>query len=385
MSRDFILVALALICWGFGEGMFFYFQPIYLEKLGASPIGIGAILGGLGTAMTIAHIPAGYLADRLGRRPLMWLSWTIALTAAWIMALSNSLNIFVLGLMLYGITGSVISVINSYITAARGKLSVARVITLITAAYSFGSILGPWVGGIIGDRAGLRQVYLVAACTFILSTLIIYSIRPQPVEHVDHSQKKFILPFNYHFYRYLGVVFLVIFALYLPQPLSSNYLENERSLSLGQIGQLGSIAGIGIVIISLLLGNLHTRTGFLLAQASVGFFAFFLWKGTNFTWYALGYLLLGGFKVVRSFATAQTQSLVNQSNMGLAYGITETAASIPITLAPPLAGILYQIQPNIIYPISLLLIIASLLLSIFFIPSAQSTSAIEIQSINKTE
>jgi len=35
MSIDFILVNLSLITWGIGEGAFMYFQPLYLEELGA--------------------------------------------------------------------------------------------------------------------------------------------------------------------------------------------------------------------------------------------------------------------------------------------------------------------------------------------------------------
>jgi hypothetical protein len=45
MKRDLILVAIAMFAWGLGEGMFLYFQPLYLEELGANPIMIGTILG----------------------------------------------------------------------------------------------------------------------------------------------------------------------------------------------------------------------------------------------------------------------------------------------------------------------------------------------------
>jgi hypothetical protein len=31
MTRDLILVALSLFAWGLGEGMFIFFQPIYLR------------------------------------------------------------------------------------------------------------------------------------------------------------------------------------------------------------------------------------------------------------------------------------------------------------------------------------------------------------------
>ncbi len=78
MSRDLILLGFSLMTWGVGEGMFFIFQPLYLQQLGANPVTIGAIFGAAGIAMTVAHIPAGHLADRIGRKPLLLASWILA-------------------------------------------------------------------------------------------------------------------------------------------------------------------------------------------------------------------------------------------------------------------------------------------------------------------
>jgi MFS family permease len=104
MKRDLVLILSALCIWGIGEGMFFFFQPLYLEALGANPVMIGSILGAMGIAMTIVLIPAGYLSDHIGRRPLIRASWIIGMLAALIMALANNLTQFVTGMLLYGLT-----------------------------------------------------------------------------------------------------------------------------------------------------------------------------------------------------------------------------------------------------------------------------------------
>jgi MFS family permease len=74
MNQDLILMAVSYLFWGIGEGMFLYFQPVYLQQLGADPVKIGLILGAVGVAMTVAQIPAGYQADRFGRRRFIWAS-----------------------------------------------------------------------------------------------------------------------------------------------------------------------------------------------------------------------------------------------------------------------------------------------------------------------
>lgn len=370
MSRDLILVALALVTWGVGEGMFLYFEPIYLEQLGADPLAIGSILGGVGMAMAISYLPAGFLSDRYGRRPMLRLAWLIGTAATWIMALANSLGLFVAGIALYGFTSFVVVPLNSYVTQAHGKWSVARTITLISASFNLGVIIGPLIGGWIGETFGLKRTFFLAACLFILSTGLIYFIRPQPIENTGKRtpSQAWRGLVNRRYLQFLFVIFFVTFSIYLPQPLSQNYLLNERGLDLTQIGQLISIRSLGIVLLSLLLGQLNPRRGYLLAQLGMAAFSLLLWRGTSLPWYMAGYFLLGSYQTARSLTIAQGRSLVQIDNIGVGYGLLETAMTSAIILAPPLAGLLYQLSPNLIYSTSLILIAGALVGTKFLSP-----------------
>jgi len=368
VTADLLLLGISMLAWGFGEGMFYYFQPLYLQQLGADPIQIGYLLGALGIAMTVAHIPAGYLADKIGRRPMLWASWIIGAIAAWVMALSHSLVLFSAGMLLYGLTTCVISPLNSYVTAARGKLSVGRAITLISAMYNTGAVLGPLVGGWIGEGYGLRMAYIAASIVFLVSTIIILFIHAQPTERHDLEHPPLNLLANRRYIGFMSVAFLAMFATYLPQPLTPNFLQNERGLSLGLIGRLGALNSLGNVLLNLTLGNLNTRLGFLLGQAAVGLFTLLMWQGTGLPAYALGYFLLGGYRAARSLIAAQVRTLVHQAQMGLAYGITETINSLPLILTPPIAGLLYASGPVSVYPVGLVLITISILISLRFTP-----------------
>lgn len=368
MSRDLILFAITLFTWGIGESMFFIFQPLYLEKLGASPLEIGTILGAMGVAMATAHIPAGYLADRFGRRPLIWTAWLFGLTAAWLMALARSLPGFIAGMLLYSLTAFVSSPMNSYITAARGRLSIGRVLTLISASYNGGAIIGPWLGGLIAEEYSLGTIYLVSASIFIGSTIIVFFLRPQPVDRQEIERESRVTVINTRLITYLVVTFLAMFSMVLPQVLAPNFLQNERGLNYSQIGQLGSISGAGIVVLNLALGSLAARTGFLLSQAAMLVFVLLLWKGNQYGWYAAAYALLGGYRVARSLAIAQIRNLAHQSKMGLVYGINETVAASAVILAPPIAGWIYSHDPTMILSISAVLIVISLLISARFLP-----------------
>jgi len=368
MKRDLILVGIAMFAWGLGEGLFIFFQPIYLQELGADPILIGTILGGFGMAMTLSHIPAGFLADRIGRKPLMVAAWLTGTIACWAMAFATTLSMFTIGLFFYGTTLFVMSPLQSYLTAARGQLSVGRVITLMSAGYNLGVVVGPIIGGQIGDHYGLRQAYFVAGVIFVLSLIVISFIRPQPVEQAVARQGGNRLFISKRYLVYMGVIFFAFLAMYLPQPLTPNYLANQAGFDLSRIGVLFSISSFGVVVLNLLLGSLPALTGFILGQVAMALFCLVLWFASDYGWYVLGFLMLGGFRTARNLGIAQVRELVPAAKMGLAYGVAETAGGVAVILAPILAGLLYTQNPILMYVVGLGLILVSIFVSARFSP-----------------
>ncbi len=371
MTKDLILVIVSLFTWGIGEGMFFYFQPLYLQQLGASPVGIGSIIGATGILLVLTQIPAGYLGDRFGRRQFLWLSWVIGCIATWVMAASNNLSFFIVGILLYGMTGFVTPPLNSYLTHARGKWSVAQAITFASAAYNLGAVAGPTIGGTIAEQYGIKPIYYIAAGIFLVSTIILFFIAKQPVEQRSPETRSNQLLKNTRFMVLLGVVFFTMFATYLPQPLAQNFLQNEKSVSLSNIGLLGSLGSLGNAVLLVTLGNLRSRRGFLAGQIAVLIFSLTLWLGTGLPWYMMGYFLIGGYKAIRSLSLALSRSLIHASQMGTAYGLIDTVASIAIILAPTLAGLLYEMNPSMVFMVAGVMILISIGFSLAFIPSKE--------------
>jgi MFS family permease len=373
LNRNLIFIALALFTWGIGEGMFFNFSPIYMQQLGSDPQQIGVILGAFGAAMAITHIPAGRLADRIGRRPMLIAAWFLGMLSAVIMALATNLTAFVAGLLVYGLTAFVSSSLSSYVTAARGSWTVGRALTLTTATFSFGMTFGPALGGWIGEHYGLRTVYAVTAGIFAVSNVAIFFIQNQPVDRHDPDAPPARLLSNTRLLRFLAVAGLAVFAMHLAQPLTPNFLEGVKNLSLSDVGWVFTAGAFGNVIVSVLMGQLPPRVGYPISQALVGLFALLMWQATGLPLLALGYFLLGGFRAARPLALAQARELVHGSQMGVTYGVMETVSSIIFVLTPPLAGFLFERDPYIVYPLAMGLIGLSVIVSILFAPRHQPT------------
>jgi MFS family permease len=370
MTRDLLLMAIALFTWGVGEGMFLIFQPIYLQQWGADPLQIGGILGAMGIAMTVAQAPAGYLSDRVGSRPIMWASWILGTIAAGMMALAGTLTLFVIGLMTYGLTSFVVAPMNSYITSVRGKWSVERSLTVVSAMFHLGAVAGPLIGGIIAEAAGLQTVYRISTGIFLVSTLIVLMARRPPVEDetADLQIQRPNLLRNPRFVGLLVLIFLTMLTLYLPQPLTPNYLQNEQGFSLRTIGQLGSIGSFGNAALMLSLGHLSAPVGFLAGQAFLGLFALFMWQGQGTVPFFIGYFFIGGYRLSRSMALAYARSLVKSSEVGFAFGLVETGNAISAIVAPPLAGYLYTRSPELVYIVTVVAVIVMIVVNLFLLP-----------------
>jgi MFS family permease len=369
LNRSLLFVALALLLWGFGEGMFVNFVPIYLDQqFLLSKYEIGIVLGAWGFSMAITHIPAGRLSDRIGRRPLLIVAWVLGLASTLIMGLALVLPFFLIGLLGYGLTAFVSSPLSSYVTAARGNWPIGTVLSLTTATFAMGMVLGPVTGGWIGDHYGMRMSFFVASVLFLISNVFIFLIERQPIDHHDPEAPPPGLINNQRFVILMGVLAFAIFAMYLSQPLTPNFLASVRGLSLSETGIIFTVGALGNSLMAILFSRVPPRRGFLVAQGLVILFAFLIWKGSSLPVFMLGYFLLGGFRAGRPMVMAQARELVHDSQMGVTYGIMETIGAVIFVLTPPLAGLLFELDPGIVYPLSMGLIAISVVISYFFSP-----------------
>lgn len=366
MTRDLIFMIISLFTWGIGEGMFMYFQPIYLQQWGADPETIGMVYAAWGLSIMITQLPAGILADRIGARPIIRLSWILGIAACLLMAVAGSLNVFIVGVIFYGFTAFGVTPLNTYVTQVRGQLSPGRALTFVSGGFNAGAVIGPVLGGLIAQQTSLQKIYFIASGIFVVSTLMVLFISKQAVVADPEKQTRLKLHKNPRFMALLPLVFITVFALYLPQPLIPNYLQNQKLLDLASIGQMGSIGNLGNAIIILSMGRFNSVFGFLLGQALVIVSMYLLWRGNQPFWYGAGYFLLGGYRLMRIMAVAFARSIVHAADVGRAFGIMETINSTGIILAPLVAGYIYDTYPELLFSSSVFLILIILLINSFF-------------------
>ena len=131
---------------------------------------LGFLIALFSLAQLLAAPVLGTLSDRFGRRPVLLVSTLLTAASYGLAALAPSLAWLYVARALGGIGGATVGVANAYIADVSTPENRARNFGLAGAAFGLGLIIGPAVGGLLGQY-GLRLPYLVAASLAVLNFL----------------------------------------------------------------------------------------------------------------------------------------------------------------------------------------------------------------------
>jgi DHA1 family tetracycline resistance protein-like MFS transporter len=104
----------------------------------------------------------GMLSDRYGRRPVLLLSILGLFVDFLFMALAPTLAWLFVGRVLNGMTAATFSTANAYVADVTPPEKRARNFGLMGSAFGFGFVIGPMIGGLLGEP-NLRLPFIAAA------------------------------------------------------------------------------------------------------------------------------------------------------------------------------------------------------------------------------
>jgi len=169
-----------------GWGIIIPVMPTLIEQLIHGNISQAATYGGLLNAsyavMQLLFAPVlGNLSDRYGRRPVLLISLFGFSMDYIFQALSTTIVWLFIGRVIAGITGSSFTTAAAYIADISNEENRAKNFGLIGAAFGLGFIIGPVIGGLLGQY-GPRVPFYAAAVLCLLNWLYGYFILPESLD-----------------------------------------------------------------------------------------------------------------------------------------------------------------------------------------------------------
>ena len=144
------------------------------DFVGGSAVRIAETIGLFGTVFALMQYVCspilGSLSDRFGRRPIVLLS-NFGLGIDYIlMALAPSLRFLLIGRVLAGITASSVPTAQAYMSDVTPREKRAAAFGMLQAAFGFGFVVGPALGGWLGSMHPRLPFWVSAALSLLNAT-----------------------------------------------------------------------------------------------------------------------------------------------------------------------------------------------------------------------
>lgn len=162
----FVVIILTLMLDAIGIGLILPVMPELIRSLQGAGISEAAVWGGL-LSFTYAGMQflcgplVGNLSDRFGRRPVLIFAMVAMGLDYLLMAVAPTLWLLFVARLVSGITGATFSTASAYLADISPPEKRAANFGLVGAAFGVGFILGPAMGGMLGEL-GPRAPFLVA-------------------------------------------------------------------------------------------------------------------------------------------------------------------------------------------------------------------------------
>lgn len=166
-----------------GIGLAFPVLPRLIEEfMGGNVSQASYIYGALAAAYSVMQFLfaplVGALSDRFGRRPVILLALAGMGINYLVLAFAPSLWLFAVGRMIAGMLGATFTAAGAYLADVTPPEKRAQSFGLIGAAFGFGFITGPALGGVLGG-IDLRLPFLVAAVLSAVDFAFAYFVLPE--------------------------------------------------------------------------------------------------------------------------------------------------------------------------------------------------------------
>jgi DHA1 family tetracycline resistance protein-like MFS transporter len=187
-----VLILITLVLDILGIGLIIPILPRLIETFEGGSVAAASntfgLLAALYSLMQFLCAPAlGSLSDRFGRRPVILTSLLGSGLDYLLLAWAPSLGWFFLARLISGVTGANFAAAAAYIADVSPPEKRAANFGLIGAAFGVGFILGPALGGLLGN-VGLRIPFLVAGGLTLLNWLYGWLILPESLAPENRRQ-----------------------------------------------------------------------------------------------------------------------------------------------------------------------------------------------------
>jgi MFS transporter, DHA1 family, tetracycline resistance protein len=344
-----------------GLGIIIPVLPKLIETLMQNDLGSASSMYGILIAvyalMQFLFAPVlGSLSDQFGRRPVILISLLGGGIDYLVMGFAPSIEWLLVGRVISGLTSANFTAVSAYIADVSPPEKRAQNFGMLGAAFGLGFIVGPAIGGLLGN-VGLRVPFFVVAGISLLNTLYGFFVLPESL--APQNRRRFdwkrgnpvgsLLDIR----RYPTVLSLafVIFLSGLGQNILQSiwvlYTGFRYNWGPGEVGISLAVVGFSALLVQIfLIGRIVTRLGearALIFGLIISIISFTLYGLAPFGWM---FYVIPFFGALSFVANPSAQAIVSKSilpsEQGAVQGSLTSILSLTGIIGPLIATSVFR-------------------------------------------
>ncbi len=352
-------VCTSIFLFTIGQGATNPILPLLVQNLGATTSMAGFVVGIFGAGRFLTNLPAGFFAQKIGRKPILIIGPTIASLGYFITGYVDSIELILLSRLITGFGGGIHFVgAGIYLRDMSSIENRGRILSLQTISILIGQTIGPIIGGYIGEIYGLKSPFIFASIILIIGIGLIIStvIEPKIIEakaSVKQNVKK---------QSFINTVRMFLKAGLLPiglMTMSSFFhrsggrftvaplLIKEKGLSASNIGGFFSITSLSQLTSSTISGYLVDKLGrktLIIPGSFIILISFYMFDNA-ITYQSILYVAIL-FGIGEGAISASTNTLfadkAPKGYEGITMGLHRTFGDLGFMIGPPILGFTIQ-------------------------------------------
>lgn len=349
LSGNLLRLFYSIFLWELGFGLYINnLLTVYLEDHGMSPARVGLVLTVAGLGRILLLLPVGSLMDHVGRKPIVVAAAFIAVPGSLGYAAFSNQWILAACTVLMSINALGFPAMSGIIADSSGEnpTDVFRKLYTIGPAIAF--IIGPTVGGKIGEAVSNQAVFLCAAVVFTGALILSLMLDEPPMSNRGTRRGGYLDIVAYPPLRWIVIyAFSLVFVLSFGVTFLPNLLTDRYNFSDLERGVAFSVGAVGTLVLSMAMARIpsmtHIRGSAIGALSVTGICVAVLLTGSP--WILIpAFMMRGGFMFAWSLVTPLANDIAPRNLKERMFAGLEFSTGIGNTIAPVLAGIAYEIS-----------------------------------------
>jgi MFS family permease len=308
--------------------------PLYALSLGASPLQLGLMTSGFAVANGVAQFASGFLMDRYGARRFVVIGIGTYAAANLLIATAPTAVALIGYRVVAGFGGGINMVATRlYISQTAEQASPAFFNSIISAANSAGSVLGPGFGGLVAVAGDLRAPFIIVAATSAMAFVAALFL-PRPASR-PHDVGAVIAASGRVWNRTVFVLLagnlllLIGFGGWITS--YAPFVTTRLGWSTFDVGIIFTIFGLGDITLGPWLGHLADRTGrrrmAVLSSIPIFLFGFIVFFGLPKPFfYAISFVTGAALTAYNASWFALLTNAVPAARRGRVFGVVSALA-----------------------------------------------------------